>query len=214
VNGEAFFWLARVLTTYGDKLSPSAHAIIAERIAGATPPAGAGEAVAWYTDDHLTDRSATTYDPVVAARWRAKGWPVSCLYAAPTPLPEAVRELLAVIHGDGGHYTIEHGIEKSCADAIVKWQAATRLDALLDASGREWLAIESAPRDGTRVLLFSADRCGHCPPGATGVLVGWWQGNGWAVGKLQAGPYAYFSHEPSHWQPLPTAPTPTERNDG
>ena len=51
----------------------------------AAVPAG-GEAVApfgWYTDDHDIDRSATTYDPVIADRWRAKGWPVYPLYTAP-----------------------------------------------------------------------------------------------------------------------------------
>lgn len=42
-----------------------------------------GEPVGWFTEDHLTDRSATTYDRTVADRWRAKGWPVSPLYAAP-----------------------------------------------------------------------------------------------------------------------------------
>lgn len=42
-----------------------------------------GEPIGWYTDDHLTDRSATTYDRTVAKRWRAKGWPVYPLYAAP-----------------------------------------------------------------------------------------------------------------------------------
>ncbi|RRU90009.1 hypothetical protein EGJ24_01155 [Stenotrophomonas maltophilia] len=41
------------------------------------------EPIGWFTDDHLTDRSATTYDRTVADRWRAKGWPVSPLYAAP-----------------------------------------------------------------------------------------------------------------------------------
>ena len=40
---------------------------------------GDEKVVAWYTDDHLTDKSATTYDPAVADRWRAKGWPVRAL---------------------------------------------------------------------------------------------------------------------------------------
>jgi hypothetical protein len=39
--------------------------------------------VAWFTEDHLTDKSATTYSHVVAVRWEVKGWPVSELYAAP-----------------------------------------------------------------------------------------------------------------------------------
>lgn len=48
------------------------------------------QAVAWHTDDHLTDKSATTYDPVVAERWRTKGWPVTPHYLAPQPpsIPE------------------------------------------------------------------------------------------------------------------------------
>ncbi|RMI00486.1 hypothetical protein [Stutzerimonas nitrititolerans] len=41
------------------------------------------EPVGWYTDDHLTDKSATTYDREVADRWRGKGWPVYELYARP-----------------------------------------------------------------------------------------------------------------------------------
>ena len=35
--------------------------------------------VAWHTDDFATDKSATTYDKVVATRWIAKGWPVTPL---------------------------------------------------------------------------------------------------------------------------------------
>ncbi len=30
---------------------------------------------------------------------------------------DCMGELLAVIHGDGGHYMIEHGMEKACKDA-------------------------------------------------------------------------------------------------
>lgn len=29
-----------------------------------------------------------------------------------------LRELLCIIHSDGGHYTIEHGMFKSCNDAV------------------------------------------------------------------------------------------------
>lgn len=39
-----------------------------------------GEPVAWFTDDHLTDKSATTWDSTIAERWREKGWPVSQLF--------------------------------------------------------------------------------------------------------------------------------------
>jgi len=44
-----------------------------------------GEAFGWFTEDHDADKSATTYDPVVADRWRGKGWPVWPLYTHPAP---------------------------------------------------------------------------------------------------------------------------------
>lgn len=43
------------------------------------------EPVAWFTEDHLTDRSATTYDPSVRAMWECIGRPVKPLYAYPLP---------------------------------------------------------------------------------------------------------------------------------
>ena len=53
------------------------------RHAAATTGRAQGEAVAWFSDEALTDKSATTYDPKVAERWRNKGWPVTPLYTAP-----------------------------------------------------------------------------------------------------------------------------------
>ena len=41
------------------------------------------EPIGWYTEDHLDDKSATTYSKELADRWVAKGWPVFPLYAAP-----------------------------------------------------------------------------------------------------------------------------------
>ncbi len=64
-----------------------------------------GEPIGWFTDDHLTDRSATTYDRTVADRWRAKGWPVSPLYAAPAQavgLGLQLDRYDAGLLGDGG----------------------------------------------------------------------------------------------------------------
>ena len=47
--------------------------------AGAFNPAE--NAIGWHTEDYRTDKSATTYDITVAARWREKGWPVSPIFA-------------------------------------------------------------------------------------------------------------------------------------
>ena len=41
------------------------------------------EPVGWHTEDHLTDRSATTYSKDMAYRWECKGWPVTPLYTSP-----------------------------------------------------------------------------------------------------------------------------------
>lgn len=50
--------------------------------------------VAWRTEDFDTDKSATTYDPVVADRWRKKGWPVESLYEAPPTTAEVKAQAL------------------------------------------------------------------------------------------------------------------------
>lgn len=50
------------------------------------------KALAWHTEDHLADKSATTYDAEVAARWAEKGWPLYPLFDQ-----EQVNVLLAEI---------------------------------------------------------------------------------------------------------------------
>ena len=41
------------------------------------------EPVAWFTEDHREDKSATTYSKKMSERWKEKGWPVTPLYTAP-----------------------------------------------------------------------------------------------------------------------------------
>jgi len=41
------------------------------------------EPVAWHTEDHLTDRSATTYRKDMVYSWECKGWPVTPLFTSP-----------------------------------------------------------------------------------------------------------------------------------
>lgn len=61
----------------------------------------------------------------------------------------------------------------------------------------QWLPIESAPSDGTRVLIFSN--------GA--VLSAFFDTDydGWRVGR------EYYFYYPTHWMPLPAAPKEDER---
>jgi hypothetical protein len=58
------------------------------------------EPVAWYTDDHLTDRSATTYSKDMVYRWQCKGWPVTPLYTTPPaaqPAPDLLNALKRIV---------------------------------------------------------------------------------------------------------------------
>ena len=72
-----------------------------------------------------------------------------------------------------------------------------------------WLPIESAPRDGTRVVLWSAKY---------GTEVGWFaEWDDFTIGKQETSGWAMnwnseFGHpdeeviSPTHWQPLPEPP--------
>ena len=55
------------------------------------------EPVAWHTEDHLTDRSATTYSKDMAYRWECKGWPVTPLYTSP-PKPDQYMKVEGPLH--------------------------------------------------------------------------------------------------------------------
>jgi hypothetical protein len=57
----------------------------------------------------------------------------------------------------------------------------------------EWLPIETAPKDGTDVLVY-----GH------GVIrTAIWDGK---TGAFRVNAYAFVVIDPTHWQPLPEPP--------
>lgn len=73
-----------------------------------------------------------------------------------------------------------------------------------------WKTIDSAPRDGTRVLLFCAD---YDPPFFVGQFMwtelptdheDYWAG--WSFSEELIANHADTEPEPSHWQPLPEPP--------
>ncbi len=57
---------------------------VAEAITAINESLEQPEPVGWHTEDHLTDRSATTYNKDMAYRWECKGWPVTPLYTSPS----------------------------------------------------------------------------------------------------------------------------------
>jgi Lar family restriction alleviation protein len=82
--------------------------------------------------------------------------------------------------------------------AIAAWNRREAADAL---QGGGWREIASSPKDGTRVLVFSA---------VDGVNSSHWDGGMW-----QGLPWRpvrnpdYNLSRPTHWQPLPSPPAPT-----
>jgi len=84
-----------------------------------------------------------------------------------------------------------------------------------DVRAEEWLPIESAPKDGTAILVYGPDLLrevdGHC-------AVVRWQTNEhstipwWTISDGKFGPYDLRGPSPTHWQPL-TAPPPIRRDD-
>lgn len=66
----------------------------------------------------------------------------------------------------------------------------------------EWQSIETAPRDGTPVLLFLPD--GN--RGLSGCKVGEWWGCWWTNGGPNAGRDMDGWDSATHWMPLPEPP--------
>lgn len=70
-------------------------------------------------------------------------------------------------------------------------------DLLAAVEARQWQPIETAPKDGTPVLVYDANWCGNMGPRVTPA--------GWAP-YTDGGGYWPGVTEPTHWQPLPAPP--------
>lgn len=107
------------------------------------------------------------------------------------------------VHNEALEEQVFNAIEPHLG-AVVSFDQVKRLirDALRTApvprSG-EWLPIETAPRDGSRVI------CWH--ELWTGPACGVHNGRAWIVG-YDLHP---FLHQPTHWQPLPAAPSASSK---
>lgn len=70
----------------------------------------------------------------------------------------------------------------------------------------EWEPIETAPKDETNVLLyFPGEYAWDCR-----MRSGWWYEDGWYDSECASNRMTDLYGEPSHWQPLPLPPSPTE----
>ena len=85
---------------------------------------------------------------------------------------------------------IYRGFATHSTKQLLAYGAAQRLAA----REQQWLPIESAPKDGTEILLYSLGDVGVCYWRDDEVMTGWTWGLGKAFGL------------PTHWQPLPPPP--------
>ena len=73
----------------------------------------------------------------------------------------------------------------------------------------DWQLIKTAPRDGTRVLVYAERVVGEASyrldEDEGGPDAWWWSRSGPGTSHLGDSPI-----HPSHWMPLPTPPTPPD----
>ena len=74
-----------------------------------------------------------------------------------------------------------------------------------------WQPIETAPKDGTSILLFQPDDANiWCPcrekQMTTYTFVGWFDRNHCAGPNWVCSEYDAFEKSPTHWMPLPEPP--------
>lgn len=87
------------------ELVSAVRALQAGQITRAAPVA-AQQPYAWFTEDHLTDKSATTYERTVMERWKAKGWPVSPMYLSPAAQAALLSKGFTTLETGDGKYRI------------------------------------------------------------------------------------------------------------
>jgi hypothetical protein len=69
----------------------------------------------------------------------------------------------------------------------------------------QWQPIESAPKDGSAVLLCDFSEGTYRTTEYPSVVVGWWDDGEWRdMGDI--GCCGQYNYDPTHWMPLPEPP--------
>lgn len=98
------------------------------------------------------------------------------------------------------HYRKATGADKICDMALAY------LDTLADSkTPRGWQPIETAPRDGTMIIGLWPD--GFSKSGRRIVDLTRYVSDQWEHGYYCTGEGSYRYEAPTHWQPLPSPPT-------
>ena len=99
-------------------------------------------------------------------------------------------------------------LEKDRLPRLVPRPAGAAAEVWAVAEMSDWQPIETAPKDGTLVLLFQL-----VPPRMTGAdhdiphiyISSWWKGNDLNPPNWKD----HFLGQPTHWMPLPKPPSPS-----
>lgn len=115
-----------------------------------------------------------------------------------TDIEKRARELLAAEWRKSSDFGVSGRMSTYMVGLIEKgeWDEAADMRAIRTALTPQWQPIETAPKDGTTVLV--CDRLGDCSVASYWARKPtYWDGN-WGDGEYET--------RPSHWMPLPAAP--------
>lgn len=123
---------------------------------------------------------------------------------------EAVARALAdleIDNGEGGKYRLFELLDFSGENqtrVVIRTIAQAALSAARPFIAAEWQPIETAPKDGSAVILYD-DRFAHSP---SSYLMASWHAplKVWAARPNSKGRFTLW-HDATHWQPLPAPPT-------
>lgn len=113
---------------------------------------------------------------------------------------EGMRErILPIVRGCNKAHGMYGYREQDCLDAADDILAALR------SSGEGWQAIESAPKDGTDIMVVVAGN--HSATGKPFIpeVVNWSEEDGW-WNPMWGWDKAHSEYLPTHWRPLPSPP--------
>lgn len=129
--------------------SPADHVEDVRAMVAAQSPAGVDglRVIGWYTEDHLDDKSATTYSREVADRWLAKGWPITGIANA-----AAAQAIIDGLRGEVAEL-VKH------SEVVAQWHADAMF-AIRDLKDANAVRINELERILTRAQIWIVDETG------------------------------------------------------
>lgn len=121
-----------------------------------------------------------------------------------------VRLAVMMRYGEIDCIAISLSVLNELADAALEAALSAQVQ---DVAG--WQTMDTAPKDGTWVLLQGGDFSDEFGGSVSVASARWVQGNrllseGWLVCGAESGYSPFYYSSPTHWMPLPAAPAKQE----